>query len=318
MPINDLGYRPTKSGLESAAARWLVIADTGVRLAWKSQWLKRMLVLAWLPAAYLGFSIFLFEQSLAGDAMATRNAIEQLPNENEILADLSDMSEPEQRHHVWALILLTLFRYPQGVLMVMLVGLLAPSLIARDLRSRAYLLYFSRPIDRLSYVLGKSAIVWVYVALATTLPALALYVVGVSLSPELSIVFDTWDLPIRILASSICLIIPTTLLALCFSSLTTESRYAAFAWFAVWALGWVAYLTLTIMEANRSGSQLDASIVNKWTNVSLYHSLGQIQSFIFGVDPDASNLLGPVALWVAITVVSFLVLSRRVTAPLRV
>lgn len=317
MPINDLGYRAAREQRNLDATRWWVIADTGVRLAWKSQWLRRMLVLAWLPAAYLGFSIFLFEQSMAQDStgLAANQLISELPNGVQLMLD-ADEDPATQRHKVWGLILLTLFRYPQGVLMVMLVGLLAPSLISRDLRSRAYLLYFSRPIDRFSYVLGKSAIVWVYLAAAITLPAMSLYFLGISLSPDLSIVFDTWDLPLRILAASVFLIVPTTLLALSLSSLTTESRYAAFSWFALWAAGWVAYAALTIMEVHRGNDQVMTE--NPWTNVSLYHSLGQVQSFLFGLDPDVGNLLGPATLWLVITGVSCGLLLHRVAAPMRV
>ena len=126
----------------------------------------------------------------------------------------------QARHHVWAWLLQTLFRYPQGVLMVLVVGLVAPPLIAQDVRSRAFLLYFSRPLTRGEYILGKAAVVWCYLLLITTLPALTLYVMAVLFSPDLSVVEHTWDLPLRILAASAVLMIPTTAVALFFSSLT--------------------------------------------------------------------------------------------------
>ena len=82
---------------------------------------------------------------------------------------------------IWSLLLMAFFRYPQGLLMVLLVGMIAPSLISLDLRSRAFLLYFSRPITPLEYVFGKALVIWTYLAAVTTLPALVLYVLGVLL-----------------------------------------------------------------------------------------------------------------------------------------
>lgn len=55
--------------------------------------------------------------------------------------------------------------------MVMVIGLIAPPMISQDVRSRAFLLYFSRPLTRGEYLLGKLASVWVYLSLISTLPA---------------------------------------------------------------------------------------------------------------------------------------------------
>ena len=130
MPIHDLGYRHWESNARSTM-RWWVIAQTGIRLAWKSHWLRRMLLIAWLPAVGLGVALFVYERSMtggAGQAMA-RQVLSLLPNSDGVLRET--IIDPEGAHgQVWGLILLTFFRYPQGVLMVLLVGLIAPSLIA--------------------------------------------------------------------------------------------------------------------------------------------------------------------------------------------
>lgn len=324
MPIHDLGYRAWEERDGHPAWRWLVIAETGVRLAWKSHWLRRMLLVAWLPAVYLGFSLYLYERSFS-ETQARQMApvlLRQLPHAAPVLQAMRE-DRHGARPAVWALLLLTLFRYPQGVLMVMLVGLIGPALIARDMRSRAFLLYFSRPLERADYVLGKSAVVWVYLTLITTCPAMALYVLGVALSPDLSVLADTWDLPLRILAASLWLILPTTALSLCFSSLTTESRYAAFAWFGVWIVGWVTYLNLTFMEGYQSRMEINSAVeldvlANRWTLVSLYHCLGVVQSWIFGLETDAARVWPPLILLMGITLVSLMVLFRRVSAPLKI
>lgn len=318
MPIHDLGYRHWESNAWSTM-RWWVIAQTGIRLAWKSHWLRRMLLIAWLPAVGMGAALFAYERSLTADpgGTVTQEILRLLPNSDSVLR--STIIDPAgARGEIWGFILLTFFRYPQGLLMVLLVGLIAPSLIARDMRSRAYLLYFSRPLGRADYVLGKCVIVWFYLAMITTVPAMALYVLGVFLSPSLSVVSDTWDLPLRILGASVWLIVPTTAVALCFSSLTSESRYAGFAWFVTWILGWVAYSNLTFFDLQRAGQPGAAdSSGSRWALVSLYHSLGRVQSWVFGLENDAATVIAPLALLMLITLVSFAILFRRVSAPLR-
>ena len=127
---------------------------------------------------------------------------------NELL--FANIQNPDvARHEFWAQLILLFFRYPQAYLMVLIVGLVAPRLIAQDFRSRAFLLYFSRPIAPYEYVLGKAAIIWVYLALITTVPALVLYLLGIGLSPTISVVTATWTLPLRILLASLVLIIHT-------------------------------------------------------------------------------------------------------------
>ena len=297
MPIHEVGYRTWENAEPSGRLRWWVIAQTGILLAWKSQWARRMLFFAWLPAIYLGMLLFGYEQATMtpGGQMMAVELLSELPNSESLRPSL--IGDPDRvRSKVWGFILLTFFRYPQGVLMVMLVGLIAPSLIARDMRSRAFLLYFSRPLSRVDYVFGKSVVVWAYLAMITTVPATSLYVLGVLLSPDLSVISATWDLPLRILAASVWLIVPTTAVSLCFSSLTTESRYAAFAWFGVWVLGWVAYVNLTMIDLRSMNSaavepttefsevselsevsEIPESLSDsRWTLVSLYHSLGRV------------------------------------------
>ena len=327
MPIHDLGYRPWKGVLESPYIRWWVIAQTGIRLAWRSMWLRRTLLAAWAPALFIGLGFFAFEryakeQPLGlmqrGPAAFQNTPFRQLPNADVVIQAMESGDLPRARHTAWAWLLLTFFRYPQGTLLVILVGLIAPPLVSQDLRTRAYLIYFARPITRWTYVLGKSAVVYGYVAMITTVPAICLYVLGVLLSPDLSVLWNTWDLPLRIIIASLVLMIPTTAMALCFSSLTRESRYASFAWFSVWILGWVAYGNLSAIDMGAQGLHSLGVVQSRWTLLSMYHTLGSVQSWVFGVGSDSSDVLSAFLLLGCITVVSYAILLHRVTAPMRI
>lgn len=306
MPIHNVGYRNWTGDLTRNSLRWTVIAETGVRLAWKSQWLRRMLFFAWLPAAVFGVLFFLYEQMTQREQLtpARRGIQVALQRSLEQSTEQWGLKEND-RHDTWALLLFWFFRYPQGLIMTLLVGMVTPALISQDMRSRAFLLYFSRPISPLEYILGKATVVWLFLSLIITLPALTLYVLGVMLSPDLDVLRYTWDLPLRILAASLVVMVPTTALALLISSIPQESRYAGFAWFAIVALGWVAYGTLS------ANSSLD------WTVLSLYHTLGRVQTWVFGLEADFGRVSASVFLLSLLTVLSIFVLNQRVSAQVR-
>ena len=290
-----------------------VIAQTGFGLAWKNRWLRRLLLLAWIPALYLGAAFFFFEQALANpkQIQMALSIVPPFPGIDVVQTALETGDPATARHMVWGWLLLVFFRYPQGLLMALVVGLIAPPLVAKDVHSRAFLLYFSRPLTRVEYILGKLAVVCAYVIMITTIPALALYVLGVLLSPpEAAVIASTWDLPLRILLASVAVTIPTATLALAFSSLTTRTFYAGFAWFAAWLLGLVAYWTLYY--------SVDSGVSQRWALLSLYDSLGLVQSWIFGLQTSSSAALPSVGLLAGITVVSLIVLFRRVSSPMRI
>ena len=359
MPVHDVGYRSWHGTPTHFLSRWRIIAETGIRLAVKSRWVRRLLFAAWLPVLYWGIAFFALEQGLNdGPGLMSRidnrgpverqvrNALEEagmspqqesrkavagllreslpmLPKVDMLAESLESGDDATARNTVWCWLLMTFFRYPQGLLILMLLGFIAPGLISQDVRSRAFLLYFSRPIGRIEYLFGKLMIPAVYIMLVTTLPAMALYLFAVMLSPNLSVVFSTWDIPFRILAASAVLVVPTASLALMLSSLTHESRFASFAWFAIWALGHGAWFAVLIAQTARmqrppfEPEVIDSPLVQNWSVLSLYNNLGGVQSWIFGFADLGDVWPGMVAL-AAITVFSLVLMYRRISAPIRV
>jgi hypothetical protein len=305
----------------------MVVARGGVSLVWRKRWLRMMLMLAWLPIIVPAFGIFAFEYSSTEPDMQQmvfqflRGPLQRPELAWEVIRD------PESaRHEVWSTLILAFFRYPQLSAMVLLVGLIAPMLVSYDLRSKAYLQYFSRPLSPNEYILGKSAVVWFFLAMIVTVPAMILYFIGVLLSPDLSVVNQTWDIPLRILAASLVLVIPTTALALCFSSWTSESRYASFAWFATWVMGFVAYQVLTFMgvrgEPRVRGrrprwEQMDIDF-DRWRLLSPYHTMGKVESWIFDLDRTEGSVVPAMLLLLVITVAGVWTVRRRIIARLSV
>ena len=324
MPIHNLGYREWKGELQSSSTRWLVVAGIGIRRAWQSAWLRRMMFFAWVPGVAMGFMIFVYEQSakqggevqdiMSAGAMAlvTYESPETIFKriQQERLLTGSRPSMGEERHIFWSSLLLILFRRSQPLLLIPIVAVIAPPMISQDFRSRAFLLYFSRPLTKVQYIAGKAATISLFLMFVTMFPALLLYFVGVLLSPDISVLYATWDLPLRVILASLMIVIPCTALSLMLSSLTTESRYASFAWFAVWIFGHLTYVVIRSVA-----SPGDSSIVQ---SLSLYETFNDLSSWILDPKLGVTHMETRFILLAVLTAVCSAVLYRRVSAPMEV
>ncbi|MCA9057808.1 MAG: ABC transporter permease subunit [Planctomycetaceae bacterium] len=329
MPIHNLGYRPWDGTMESAQTRWTVITGIGVRRVWQSTWVRRIILLAWAPAVVMGLLIFLFEQAAQSQdpeaVEAFRVFVSVILSGSNIQQAIQEMgaqqllglgNEPipieESRHLFWSSLLMVVLKRTQLTLLVPMIGLIAPPLISQDIRSRAFLLYFSRPISQLQYIIGKAVTVLLYLSLVTLLPAMLLYITGVLLSPDLSIIRHTWDLPLRIIAAWLAIAVPTTSLALMLSSMTTESRLASFAWFTIWIFGFVA--TEIVRGAS---SVIGGSVAIEL--FSLFHLIGSVCEWLLDLESSstADTQTRVIALCV-LTCVSIAILFRRVSAPMKI
>ncbi len=357
MPIHDVGYRSWAGRLTSTWTRWWIIAEAGVIGALKSRWVRRALLASWLPVLYLGTAFFAFEQMLdqpetdfgdigksliegdmtiqeLGDEardQISREArgrifeerFEIFPDTETLVAAFEEGDERRIRHQVWSWMLSMFLRYPQGIMTLLIVGLIVPPLISRDVRSRAFLLYYSRPITRMEYLVGKMAVPVSILLLITMLPALGLYFFGLMLSPDLSVVLDTWDLPFRVVLAALVCIIPVCLISLLFSSMTQESRFAGFAWFTVWSLGAVVWSMIYFLNQLREMEEFEEGAIlpefdSNWSLVSLYSTIGRVQSWLFGLETDMTQVLPSMIMLTVVCAVSFVWLYRRVSAPVRI
>ena len=338
MPVHKVGYRPWEGKKSALWNRWWIITETGFQIAFKSSWVKRILLISWLPILYWGLAVFMIEQTLVEniDKISENESVRQelaevfvewveddldvLPQTDALKQSLQATEKQDLRHGIWSWLLMTFFRYPQGTAMLFLLGIVVPGMISRDIRSRAFLIYFSRPIGRVEYIIGKFMVPASFLMLITTIPAICLYVFGVMLSPSINVTFATWDLPFRIIAASICLILPTVSIALMLSSVTQESRFATFAWFTVWALGHAAWSAIVIARAIQlnqppfSDDLMNDLVVQRWSVMSLYNNLSSVQSWIFGFESFA-QVWPSILVLVLVTFASFVLLYRGVSAP---
>ena len=285
-------------------------------------WLRRIVFFSWMPGLVTALMVYLFERSLAhGDQQAAvYSSLVDLMLERtdrvawgEMAARSAELAEnlTAFRHQFWCSLLQLLYQRSHGLILIFIVGITAPPLISQDIRSRAFLLYFSRPISRTQYILGKAAVVGCYLLSVSLLPGLVLYITGVLLSPDISIVLETWDIPLRVLAVTAVMVIPTTCLGLMLSSLTTEARFASFAWFTVWIFGLFSAIVADGLTVTGGQAPLEM--------LSLFHMISDMQLWLLDVRSETTaDPAEPLSILVTVTVVSLAVLYRRVSASLKV
>ncbi len=226
MPIFDQGYQHWHGPLTGHPWRWLTIARQGIRVQAKGRYLRLLTICAWGPAVALVIAMALWgllEKKSAG-VVSFVQAI--LPPD--IVADPA-----AYRATVWTLAYSFFFR-TQMFFIMLLVAVAGPGLISHDLRLNALPLYFSRPLNRLDYFLGKLGVIGALVASVAVMPAVLAYLVGVCFSLNLGVVKDTWPVLAASVAYGLVVTLSAGTLILALSSLSRRSLYVGIAWAGLW------------------------------------------------------------------------------------
>lgn len=176
-PIADLSYRGYDGPLESPRMRWWVIARQGIKLAIKRKGLWMVMIgSAWYYLVML-VVLFFVQQVLSSNPMG----------EAPVMAFMKRLVWKDQFLHG--------FSYAQLPLLAVTI-MLGSGAIANDNRSKALMVYLSKPADKTDYLLGK----WIGIALPIWLtllvPTVVFYGYGaLSFRQYGFIVDDPWLFP---------------------------------------------------------------------------------------------------------------------------
>jgi ABC-2 type transport system permease protein len=230
MPILDQGYQHWNGTLAGHAGRCLVITRRGVGVQFKNRWVQWILLAALAPALVLaGFLVVwgLFEQksSLLTPFLFL---VQGLPPE--LRAGPRGF-----RSTFWTLAFDQFFQI-QLFFSMILVLLVGPELISQDLRFNAMPLYFSRPVRRIDYFLGKFGVIAAYLGGVTILPTMLAYALGIGFSLDPSTLGDTWRVLLGSLVYGVIVVLSAGTLMLAISSLSRNSRHVAAVWLGLWIL----------------------------------------------------------------------------------
>ena len=253
MPIFDQGYQHWNGALSGHGWRWLTIARHGVRGGLRSRAVRACLLLSWVPAILLALTLCLWgllerKSELIAPVVGLLSFLEP-----QMLADPRKF-----RVEVWTIcydyFLLTELRF--SMILILLVG---PRLISQDLRFNALPLYFSRPLRRVDYLLGKLGVIAAFLGLMIVMPAVLAYVLGLLFSLDFTIVRDTFRLLLSSVAYGAVVAVSAGVLVLALSSLSRNSRYVVLFWLGLWVIGSV--LAAVLQEVDKD--QRRHAIINQ-------------------------------------------------------
>lgn len=261
MPIFDQGYQHWHGRLHGRLWRWWAIAWRGVKAQLKSRWLKLLLGVSLSPAlALVGFLAFwsLLEQRAT--------IIQPLLGLLQGLPEQVRQGPKEYRVMMWTLAF-NIFFMIQLFFVMLLVLMVGPELISKDLRFNALPLYLSRPLHRFDYFLGKWGIIAFFLSLVTTGPVILGYLLAVALSLDATIVRDTWHIFVGAVVWSIVVMLSSGTLMLAISSLSRNSRYVSIIFAAFWlVLSTASGAVWATQQPNEAGERPEWPRLISYTN----------------------------------------------------
>jgi ABC-2 type transport system permease protein len=241
MPIFDQGYQHWQGTLSGHGWRWLTVARHGVRAGMQNRWIRLTVLCAWVPALVLASFLCLWgmvEQKKPW-AIALLSGFLPAP---EVLNDPVAFRLP-----VWALAFHKFLQVEMFFVMI-LVLMVGPGLISQDLRFNALPLYFSRPVRRVDYFLGKLGVITYFLGLVTAVPGVIAWVLGVLFSLDFSVPASTARILLAVVLYGVAVSLSAGLLMLALSSLSRNSRYVGVLWAGFWLLTLIVSFILEVFH----------------------------------------------------------------------
>jgi ABC-2 type transport system permease protein len=216
-----------------------------------------VMLFAWIPALGLAAVLILW-------GLIEQKSSLVMPLLNFMRLPLAITEGPQAyRLVVWTLAYYYFFQIELffSMILVLLVG---PNLISQDLRFNALPLYFSRPLRRIDYFMGKLGVIGVFLGAVAILPALIAYVLGMCFSLDLSVIKDTFHLLAASVAYGLVIVLSAGTLMLALSCLSRNSRYVAAFWVGIWFVSSVISGVLVGFHLEEGQRRLAAAYQERW------------------------------------------------------
>jgi ABC-2 type transport system permease protein len=247
MPIFDQGYQHWSGHTSSHAWRWLAITRRGVGTALQGRLVRLALILACFPAILLVAVLCVW--GLIERQSALIDTVK--PYLMALLGQPILDGPREYRVEIWTICFHYFLSWQLWFSMV-LVLLVGPNLISQDLRYNALPLYFSRPMRRIDYFIGKLGVIVALLTALIIVPSIVAYLLGLLFSLDITIIRDTSRVLLASIVYGLVISISTGMLMLALSSLSRNSRYVALFWMGIWILtSTVSFVLLKIEQEQR-------------------------------------------------------------------
>ncbi|HVR83234.1 MAG TPA: ABC transporter permease subunit [Planctomycetota bacterium] len=203
MAIYDQSYTPWTGTYTSRAARIRAMIEMELSLPFRNTWILIVVLAAFAIVGSWLLVLFLITSAQVPPVFAIGNRIYR---------------EGFLNNPLFSMILMVLS------------ATVGASLIARDVRHRALLMYFSRSISRADYLLGKFLSLVLFLLFVTLVPGLLLFLGQLGMSQERITPAERFGDLGSIFLHSLILTVPMSAVVLAFSSMTKRTYLAAILW----------------------------------------------------------------------------------------
>lgn len=280
--VKEKGYSHWDGTLGGRRFPWWPITRTGIQLAFKKKAFRFFFAAAFLPAFVALGGLYVSERLEDFKALVQSNRTLLAIDPGYFKTFLTNGGA------LFGLILVLVFA--------------AAGLIADDLKHSSLQLYFSRPLRKRDYLVGKMSVIAFFVLILTAVPYLVLVLFKLVFAGNLKFLAEYPWLPLSILGWSAFLTVFFAFYVLLLSASSRNTRYVSVLIFA------------TYLFSDALGGILLAIFRTPYVwLVSLRANLQQIGAFLFGLKlPLAVPAGWSFAVLAGICVLSAAVLSRKV------
>jgi ABC-type transport system involved in multi-copper enzyme maturation permease subunit len=212
--IREKGYSHWDGKLAERRRPWWPITRTGIRLAFRKKAFKFVFAGAFMPSFIALVGLYISERLEDFKAIVRSN--EALININPKYFKTFFTSEG------------LLF------LIILVLSFAGAGLIADDLKHNSLQLYFSRPLGKRDYLLGKMSVVFFFVLILTAVPGLVLFIFKMIFAGSFKFFLEYPWLPLSILGYSALLAVFFAFYVLLLSASSKNTRYATILVFATY------------------------------------------------------------------------------------
>lgn len=252
MTIKEKGYTHWEGELLQKKLPWWPITRFGIKSTFKKKFFKLLFFVSLIPAVIYLVGIYISER----------------------LDDFSFMIQGAEQLRVFQ-INPGYFKsyFTSGFLIFMMIMILVvcgAGLISDDFKYNSLQLYFSRPLKKSQYFLGKASIIFFFLFLLTLVPGLLFLIFKLIFSGSFSLLSSYPWLPFSVIGYSVLVTVFFSFYTLFLSSFSKNRRYVAVLIFAVYFFSDIIFRIFHGIFKNQHFALL-----------SLRANLQQIGAFIF-------------------------------------
>ncbi|MCF7707427.1 MAG: hypothetical protein K9N52_00815 [Verrucomicrobia bacterium] len=235
----DVHYRHYDGGYRGIWMRRCTIASAGLRSCLGNRWMRYLIALSWSGALAMVGVIFLLGQLLIEDSIVFTWLEELGPQLQNFAGALVTwlIEHPEISVRTTYNLLFYFFSTMISGLSFIAVAMVIPHLITRDLSSNAIVIYASKAVGRLDYLLGKLGTVLVVLCLTWFLPLIAAWFFGNLLAPDWGFFWHSRTALLKVFLYVGGSILFLGLVSLGVSAVSSKEKTCVGLWLFIWLFG---------------------------------------------------------------------------------